>query len=266
MTGNEPGWYRDPAPPHPDHPTTLRYWDGQGWTAEVKHASRAQREQWLREDAERQYAAAVAAIDAASVGAVAPGGTTVAPDLLAQLTAPELSGWWRRVLAVVIDSLVAGAVATLLSWPWLVDVFRAYESFLRLVVQTPEGDPLPPTDALLGAVAGPLVVVGLINLAVKFVYDVGFLKAFAATPGKLVLGIEVRLLERPGVLPWRTVLVRWLTQNPSTLARFLPGGVLLLGASLVTGIYSLVDSLWPLGDRNNQAIHDKAARTVVVRR
>ena len=25
--GEEAGWYRDPAPAHPNAPTTLRYWD-----------------------------------------------------------------------------------------------------------------------------------------------------------------------------------------------------------------------------------------------
>lgn len=35
---------------------------------------------------------------------------------------------------------------------------------------------------------------------------------------------------------------------------------------MVTWIYGMADSLWPLGDRDNQALHDKAARTIVVRR
>jgi hypothetical protein len=52
MTGMEPGWYRDPAPPNPAYPTTLRYWDGQNWTGQVKAASKREREAWHRELAE----------------------------------------------------------------------------------------------------------------------------------------------------------------------------------------------------------------------
>ena len=97
---------------------------------------------------------------------------------------------------------------------------------------------------------------------VRLVYGVGFLKAFSATPGKLLVGIEVRLRDAPGPLPWGTVLVRWLGQNVETLLRLLP----VVGPVFGFGAYALVDGLWPLWDGKRQALHDKPARTSVVRR
>jgi uncharacterized RDD family membrane protein YckC len=98
-----------------------------------------------------------------------------------------------------------------------------------------------------------------VSLVVNFVYGVGFLKMFQATPGKMALGLEVRLRERPGLLPWGTVLVRWFTQNLGTLLAFVPMvGVFAKG-------FSLLDDLWPLWDGKRQALHDKVARTNVVR-
>lgn len=270
MTGNEPGWYRDPAPPNPGQPTTLRYWDGSGWTAQVKHASRAQREQWVREDNEQWYARAVAAAEAgAAPGAVAPAGATLVTQHARGWT-PDgqvLSGWWRRVFASVIDSVIVGVAGVVFAWPWVSEIGRAYQQYLTAVLDsTRRGLPVPSPDAFMASIDEPLLYTALIAVLVQLVYGVGFLKALSATPGKLVLGIEVRLLERPGVLSWRTVLVRWFAQNPSIVVRLIPAGVWFLLASVVTWIYSMADSLWPLGDRNNQALHDKAARTIVVRR
>src|SRR4051794_6622218 len=44
-----------------------------------------------------------------------------------------------------------------------------------------------------------------------------------ATPGKLLLGLRVRLRETPGPMPLGTILVRWLTQfAPSYLLGQIP--------------------------------------------
>ena len=80
-----------------------------------------------------------------------------------------------------------------------------------------------------------------------------------ATPGKLILGLRVRLRDRPGPMTIGTVLLRWAGQF----------GVGILGLLPVVGclsfIYSVLDYLWPLWDDKNQAIHDKIAKTNVVR-
>jgi uncharacterized RDD family membrane protein YckC len=55
------------------------------------------------------------------------------------------------------------------------------------------------------------------------------------------------------------VLVRWATQNLATFLAFVP----LVG--FVAWVFSILDDLWPLWDGKRQALHDKAARTNVVR-
>jgi uncharacterized RDD family membrane protein YckC len=122
----------------------------------------------------------------------------------------------------------------------------------------------PPSSDQLVAQLMPVVwpaVIGFVAvcLVVRFVYGVGFLKLFQATPGKMAFGLEVRLRERPDVLPWGSVLARWFTQNLGTFLAFVP----LVG--LFAWAFSMLDDLWPLWDGKRQALHDKAARTNVVR-
>lgn len=265
MTGMEAGWYRDPAPPNPAFPTTLRYWDGTGWTTEVKAASRREREAWHAEMAQARAEQAAQAWEQA----VATG--TVTQEQVAQVTlasqrfvTPDgqaLSGWWRRVGATMIDGILTGILGVVLSWRWLAQIGSAYGDFMRQAAENARaGSPMPDPTALSAAIAGPLTTVALVILAVQLVYGVGFLKAFAATPGKLALGIEVRLRERPGPLPWRTVLIRWFTQYGVGLIRFLAL------ANVFGSLYMLLDALWPLWDGKRQALHEKVARTNVVRR
>ena len=172
-----------------------------------------------------------------------------------------LSGWWRRVGATLLDSVLTSAVGMALAWPWLSEIGRAYGDLIRLISESARtGGPLPDTDAFTARIADPMQVVVLILWGVQLVYGVGFLKAFAATPGKMLLGLEVRLRERPGPLPWGTVLLRWFTQNAGILLRVVPV------IPVFFSLYALLDVLWPLWDGKRQALHDKAARTNVVRR
>jgi uncharacterized RDD family membrane protein YckC len=80
-----------------------------------------------------------------------------------------------------------------------------------------------------------------------------------ATPGKLALGLRVRLRDRPGPMPLWTVLLRWASQFGYSIVSVVP----VLGT--VLGLYWLLDHLWPLWDGKKQAVHDKIARTNVVR-
>jgi uncharacterized RDD family membrane protein YckC len=54
-------------------------------------------------------------------------------------------------------------------------------------------------------------------------------------------------------------MMRWIFQCGYTLLGLLP----LVGA--LTSVYWLLDNLWPLWDGKRQALHDKVARTNVVR-
>ena len=115
------------------------------------------------------------------------------------------------------------------------------------------------TSQLQSDTAGPLAIITLIQLALGFVYNVGFLMWKQATPGKLVVGLRVRMRDRPGPMPIGTVLLRWAGQFGVGIVGLVP----VLG--FLTFIYTLLDYLWPLWDDKKQAIHDKIAKTNVVR-
>ena len=105
----------------------------------------------------------------------------------------------------------------------------------------------------------PFLLFTLVALGVSFVYNVTFLKWRSGTPGKLMVGLRVRLRELPGRMSWGTVLMRWAGQNWYAALSWVP----ILGS--VLGFYPLLDVLWPLWDGKRQALHDKVAKTNVVR-
>ena len=226
----EPGWYPDPQAP-PGVAPLPRWWDGSRWT---EHYGRA---------------APVAAPLVQKPRATTPDGE-------------PLSGWWRRVCAQLLDGLILLPVLVLVTvpfWGEIGDAFRSYwddvqDSWDSGSSSTPSGMELQ-RDLL-----GTLVAISLISAVVSLVYNVGFLMWKQATPGKLLLGLRVRLRERPGPMPLGTILVRWLTQFAPS---YLLGQVPFVG--YLTSTYVLLDSAWPLWDDKRQAIHDKAAKTNVVK-
>lgn len=264
MMGEEAGWYRDPAPPNPGAPSTLRWWDGKQWTTEVKQATKRERQMWQAEAAaqQREWAAQQMQATAYADGGGAPGVMVLEASRDVTPDGERLAGWWQRVGASVLDSVITGVLGVLFAWRFVQQVVEASTGALTAMAEaSANGSAEPDTSPYLhDFVMGYLGVV-VVMVLVRFVYDVGFLKGFQATPGKMAMGLEVRLRERPGVLPWGTVLLRWLTQRGYGLVAFLPvvGGVLV-------AVYGLLDPLWPLWDGRRQALHDKAARTNVVRR
>jgi uncharacterized RDD family membrane protein YckC len=258
------GWYADPAPPNPAFPTTMRYWDGAAWTAQTRGASR-------KELAASREAAYVAQAQAAAAhaehvallqeqgiyepGPMAASSRDYTPD--GQL----LARWGRRFSAQLIDWVITCVIAAVVGWSFVSKISSAWSGYVQDSLDAARtGVPAPDASALSSSIAGPAASFGLVYLAVLFLYGVLFLKLFAATPGKMAVGTQVRLRDAPGPLGWRTVLVHWFVQNLGVLARLVP----LLG--LVSWVYSLLDGLWPLWDPHRQALHDKAARTNVVRR
>jgi uncharacterized RDD family membrane protein YckC len=264
---SQPGWHPDPVPPQPGQPAQLRYWDGTRWT---EHTSPAQALAAGEADAapayEGVYGMAPSQPGQESYPAypsypsypsypAAPGGVYGGAP-----TTPDgvpLAGWWWRVLAVIIDGIFLGVILAILSFPWFRDVFESYRDWFDEAMDS--GSSNPDTSQLQSDIAGPLAIISLISLALGFLYNVGFLMWKQATPGKLVLGLRVRLRERPGPMPIGTVLLRWVGQYGVGLLSLVPL------AGCLTFVYTLLDYLWPLWDDKKQAIHDKIAKTNVVR-
>jgi uncharacterized RDD family membrane protein YckC len=231
MTQIPAGWYADPAPAAPGTPPLHRWWDGERWTDHVQPA--------------------------------APLPTGYPTGRGRVLTTPDgqpLAGWGRRLVALLIDGLIQLPLAIAIGWPFVSRVVGTYEDYFRDVMDASRSGSTPPSSAhLMGSVMGPMLGYTAVAVLVSLLYNAGFLKALQATPGKLALGLRVRLRERPGRMSWGTVLLRWLTQNAATVLGIVP----FVGS--VAALYPLLDGLWPLWDDKRQALHDKAARTNVVR-
>jgi uncharacterized RDD family membrane protein YckC len=269
MTQIPAGWYPDPAPQ--TIPGRLRYWDGSGWTEHTHDPQPAP--QPVPQAAQPGPPAYPPAYPQAYPTAYptsyppahpAPYGDPgyARAGAKARPTTPDgqpLSGWWRRVLAVILDNIVQlplylVAALPVLIWQWD-DLSRWFSDLTDAV----ENDtPNPPDPAILDPTSAPGLLLVLSLLAATTLYAVVFLRWKQATPGKLILGLRVRRRETPGPLPWPTIVVRVGFVTALSLFSQVP----LIG--LLFGLVALLDYLWPLWDSKNQALHDKMAGTNVV--
>lgn len=250
MTQIPAGWYPDPDPEVPAERRGQRYWDGATWTEHVQPPPGA-----------APQAAAPGSPYSPMPGYGALPGYGGAPAVVpATPDGERLAGWWQRVAAYLVDVVIMTPLVFVLAWPWMSDILSAYTGLVDEAMDASRsGGPMPDQAGLLGEIVVPMLMVTVIGVAVNFVYNVTFLKWRAATPGKMAVGLKVRLRETPGPLSWGTVLLRWLGQNWYGIA----SGVPILGS--VVSLWPVVDLLWPLWDDKNQALHDKVAKTNVVR-
>lgn len=155
----------------------------------------------------------------------------------------ELSGWWRRVGATLIDWLVLIVPALLLGWLTGADH----------VTHTASGAHTTIRSNWTYAVLIALYVMVLLPRPSRN----------GQTLGKHVLGIRIvrddghpvdyaTVLRRD--VPWKAAVVLLAT------ARFMGTGVVLLAFGI-----QLIDCLWPLWDSQNRALHDFTAFTHVIR-
>lgn len=148
-----------------------------------------------------------------------------------------LSGWWRRVGATIIDSLVI----------------------------------LIPSKILVGA-----GVPGYISQVLMFGYLYYFWTSRGTTLGNLALGTRV-VSEDGGPVASNSAVIRGLFLTlPQFIIAIVSGTDVNLagtetvqssfvGLVMIGGVFYLVNDLMPLWDGRKQAIHDKLAKTLVVR-
>jgi uncharacterized RDD family membrane protein YckC len=218
----------------------LRYWDGSAWTSHVTAGSTP----------------------------VKPAGPTT-PD------GEPLAGWWWRVLAYVIDSIIVGVAGTIASVPGQMrvqhDLEPVMDRFTREIEQNPEAP--PDFGAFFGDyldvmqdhalwLLGPSVILTTLYWAV-------FLRWKGGTPGKLMLGMRVRLRDRAGSLPWSAILARMLVQFgvvwAAYVVAFAAGSLAVFAVAWLVIMLMLLDPLWATWDEKRQTLHDKLAGTNVVR-
>ncbi|GAA1705483.1 hypothetical protein GCM10009745_61440 [Kribbella yunnanensis] len=179
-----------------------------------------------------------------------------------RFTTPDgqpLSGWWRRVLARVIDSVLIFFVSLPLTGYFWMKYLNDYTDNVERQMRSTT----PPTfsemlNSSMSAVAWTIPA-AILTAVVMFAYEYLMLTKKGATIGKSAAGIAVRLRDVPGAAPGAAIAKR----AGMGLALTVLGAVPILGSLL--GIVVLLNYLWPLWDDKKQALWDKVAGTNVVR-
>jgi len=272
------GWYDDPQ-----DPSQLRYWDGVSWSSHVTpKVSPTVQDSTIgmpygvtpaasRPEAPGSHGAQGTSSGSGGYGPAqqwhqgdgAPGGPMPAYPHLGYSTLPStpdgvvLSGWWKRVLARIIDNIIIAIVALPLTFGPMRQAVSVMQDYIQQVMSAVDaGSSTMPTQP--DGLTAPILQISLTMLVLYLVYEIAFLTLTGATLGKRVVGISVRLRDEPGPPPLVAVLTRTAVKQGGDIAGLVP----VLG--LFGSLFSLLDVLWPLWDPKKQAIHDKAAATNVV--
>lgn len=176
---------------------------------------------------------------AAQVGATPPP---------AQVATFPVATWGARLAAYLIDALLMSVVLVpvyvAMLWPALRD-------FIDAIPTDGSQVPIATMTAFETRVLGMSLAMSVVSLVVLFAYMVPQNVWYGRTVGKRALGIRIRMLAEDRNPRWGEASIR--------------AGVFGLGTAVAGGIFVLVDCLWPLWDKPwAQALHDKAAKTVVV--
>lgn len=176
--------------------------------------------------------------------------TQATQDAPAPATADRgLAEWWRRLLAFVIDSLVLTLVTGAL-WGRLL---ASFASRMSNAVNAPAAG-TPGAHGAVGRVfgntTGPYLIVLVATIVVAIIYYWVLTGYWGTTIGKRALGT------------W--VVSAGDRTRISLPVSFLRALIFVLGGEVVP-FFFLVDNLWLVRDKRRQALHDKAARTLVVR-
>jgi len=243
----QPGWYPDPF----SSGGYIRWWDGQRWGQSTLAPA---------------VEAGAVADPAAPVPFPPPGVAPPPPPPPAFAPTPGPAGlpldtegrpvpvasWGSRAIAKILDWMIESFIAA----PFVLFVVR--DSFLRFwdAVQALPTDTTTVPDSLVrqftSDVTSQVTAITAVTVVVAFLYTVPQDAIWNRTLGKRLLGIRIRPKDVDGRLGWTRATVRWLVWTGLSLPL---GGVLLL-----------LDILWPLWDQPwRQALHDKAAGTVVAR-
>ena len=179
-----------------------------------------------------------------------------APGGGVQLRDPALAEWWQRLLARMIDGVV---IAALLSPLWIVTFVPLWTRLLKLAQQAQYAG--PGTQAaynqavshLFASMFGAILLLAVVTNLVAFGYDWLQHGLWGRTIGKRVLGTRV-------VTAGTKARISVGAAAGRAAVYALPGLVPTVG-----GIFALINELWLLWDPQRQCLHDKAARTIVVK-
>jgi uncharacterized RDD family membrane protein YckC len=152
-----------------------------------------------------------------------------------------LAGWWRRALALVLDTLVVGAAAVailaLFGAVFSVGFFASEEA------------------GVVSVVVGLLIGVAVFLVLSLLYAPVLMARTDGQTLGKMALGIRVIRTSGERMDFWWAALREVGVKGVATA----------VANSFTFGLAQVADFLWPLWDDENRALHDFACATRVVR-
>lgn len=278
MSERASGWYDDPQ-----NPDQLRYWDGILWSDRTMPKVNPNLEQSRIGDARRQYEEEQERRRAAEPAQGAghgqrpqlrpyqqpppqqyPGGpgpyAYQQPHHQPVKAAPDgepTASWWRRLFAYVIDGVLLWVVTVVATWHWLQPWVDTITDWYGDVITAAEnGDQQPPLPDAIYHIPWQFPVIGLV---LYLVYEITLVAWRGQTLGHLLCGIRVRGAASTAKPDTRAAALRAVVKGANYIASLVPF------VSSLGGIFVLIDGLVPLGDGRAQSLHDKAAKTYVVR-
>jgi uncharacterized RDD family membrane protein YckC len=240
----EPGWYPDPF----SSGGYVRWWDGERWGASTSVGTTAPSAQPPGAPVPLPPPPPAMPPPPGYPASGYPGtGYAAAPD--PRLAGIALAPWVSRAAARLIDSFIEGLIAL----PFL--LWLVWPAVQRFVESVPSDGSAPSQEAMTALQVDLLSVstwITVISVVISALYQLPQNKAWGRTLGKRALGIRIRPLAADVPLSWGQVIARW--------------GVFEAFSIVLGGLPLLLDCLWPLWDKPwQQALHDKAAKTIVVR-
>jgi len=170
---------------------------------------------------------------------------------------PALAEWWQRLLARLVDGVILVILTSPLWFAVLLSLFRRVQ---LLASQYPDLSQPAAAQAfnasvsqVLTGMTGTFLLLGLAIAAVSFGYDWLQHGLWGQTIGKRVMGTKV-------VTADTRVPVSGQAAGTRAAVYALVPAVPSVGA-----LFALINEAWLLWDPRRQCLHDKAARTVVVK-
>jgi uncharacterized RDD family membrane protein YckC len=171
---------------------------------------------------------------------------------------PALAEWWRRLLARVVDD----AILVILTSPvWILGLLPLFRRIQRLASQYPDLSQPAAGQAfdnsvsqLMSARVGMFLLIGAGIGVISFGYDWLQHGLWGQTIGKRIMGTKVVTADTRSPISGQAACGRAAVY---ALVPVVPS---------VGGLFALINESWLLWDPRRQCLHDKAARTVVVKK
>ncbi len=170
---------------------------------------------------------------------------------------PALAEWWQRLVARLIDDVILAVLTSPFWGPALVTVYHRVQ---RLASQYPDLSQPAATQAfnngvsqIVAGMVGTFLLIGVAVGVVSFGYDWLQHGLWGQTIGKRVMGTKVVTADTRSPISGNAACGR------AAVYALVPA------VPSVGSLFALINESWLLWDPRRQCLHDKAARTVVVK-